>query len=458
MNKNVTPNSTFRNAILTPFQEFFKLETASGIILLVSAVVAVIWANSAWSEQYYSLLASPVTFGFGSVAFSTTIIHIINDGLMTIFFFVVGLEIKREMLVGELSSPKQAALPIFAAIGGMLLPALFYWMLNQNGDGIAGWGIPMATDIAFAIGMLALLGKRVPAGLKVMLTALAIIDDIGAVLVIAVFYTSELSLSFLLFAGLIIVMLSVLNWKNVRSIPLYLGLGVLLWFFLLQSGVHATIAGIVLAMTIPASTRVDQKEFVERGRLALADFSSVTQATRHSFLNRKQLDAIHSLLHITKSVLSPMQLLDTGLHKTVIFFIMPIFALANAGVNIGDRFLPTLLHPVTIGTSLGLIVGKVIGIALFSLMAVKLGIAVLPQAVKWIHIIGVGFLGGIGFTMSLFIANLAFPSGSNLDAAKVGIICGSLVSGLLGGAFLWWQSGRVVEAMTDAAPNASSQK
>ncbi len=425
-------NHLLKNRILTPFQEFFKLESASGILLFISAVIAVIWANSIWATLYQNIFHSSLNVGIGQYQVSTSVMHLINDGLMAIFFLVVGLEIKREMLVGELASPKKALLPIFAALGGMLFPATIYWLMTSGTEGVRGWGIPMATDIAFAIGMLAILGNKVPLGLKVMLTALAIIDDIGAVLVIAVFYTNEISLMFLGLAGITVVILAILNWSNVRSVPVYLVFGVILWYLVLQSGIHSTIAGVILAMCIPATTRVNQKEFIFEGHRSLDDFSNGSNVQAHAFLNHKQINAIYSLMKLTKSVQSPLQFLDTGLHKVVTFLIMPVFALANAGVVIGDQFGSLLSDTVATGTAFGLVFGKAIGIFLFSFLAVKLKLAVLPSSVRWMHVLGIGLLGGIGFTMSLFIANLAFPSGSHLDAAKIGIIGGSLVSAILG--------------------------
>jgi Na+:H+ antiporter, NhaA family len=417
--------------VLRPFQRFAHTESAGGVVLLVCAALALAWANSPWGESYFHLWETRIGVRIAGRALDLTLHHWINDGLMAVFFFVVGLEIKREMLVGELSSPRQAALPIAGALGGMLVPALLYAAINVGGPGSAGWGIPMATDIAFALGVLALLGPRVPVVLKVFLTALAIADDIGAVLVIALFYTSELAGSALLFGGGILAALIALNVLGVRRPAAYLILGALLWLAFLHSGVHATVAGVVLAMTIPSRTRVHEAEFLAVARDAINEFDAACQPGETVLTNRAQQEAVEALEHVSEGVQSPLFTMERKLHGAVAFLIMPLFALSNAGVALGG-VLEALSLSVTSGVVLGLVLGKPIGITLFSWLAVRLGLATLPAQTSWRALHGVSWLGGIGFTMSLFIAGLAFADPALLDSAKVGILGASLVAGLAG--------------------------
>ena len=426
--------------VLRPFQRFAHTESAGGIVLLVCAAVALIWANSPWRDSYFHLWEIEVGIRVGSRALDLSLHHWINDGLMAVFFFVVGLEIKREMLVGELSSARQAALPIAGALGGMIVPALIYSALNATGPGSAGWGIPMATDIAFALGVLALLGPRVPVVLKVFLTAVAIADDIGAVLVIALFYTSDLAVAWLLVGAGILAVLIALNALGVRRPAGYLALGVLLWLAFLQSGVHATVAGVVLAMTIPSRTRLHEEEFLAVARGAIDEFEAACQPGETVLSNRPQQEAIEALEHVSEGVQSPLFTMERKLHGAVAFFIMPIFALANAGVALGG-LLDSLALPVTAGVILGLVLGKPIGITLFAWTAVRLGLATLPGQTSWLALHGVSWLGGIGFTMSLFIAGLAFTDARLLDSAKVGILGASLLAGIAGWVMLKARTG-----------------
>jgi NhaA family Na+:H+ antiporter len=371
----------------------------------------------------------------GERALDLSLHHWINDGLMAVFFFVVGLEIKREMLVGELSSPRQAALPIAGALGGMIVPALLYASINAGGPGSAGWGIPMATDIAFALGVLALLGPRVPVVLKVFLTALAIADDIGAVLVIALFYTSELAWSSLLAGGGVLAVLIAFNVLGIRRPAAYLALGALLWLAFLKSGVHATVAGVVLAMTIPSRTRVHEAEFLAVARGAIDEFDAACQPGETVLTNRAQQEAIEALEHVSEGVQSPLFVMEHKLHGAVAFFIMPLFALANAGVGLEGDMAAVMANPVTLGTILGLLFGKPLGITLFAWVAVRLGLAAQPAQASWAALHGVSWLGGIGFTMSLFIAGLAFRTPETeplLTAAKLGILVASTVAGVMG--------------------------
>lgn len=421
--------------LLRPFERFFALESASGLLLLAAALVAIVWANSPWAATYFRLWETPVTVGAGDLALSKSLLHWINDGLMVIFFFVVGLEIKREVLIGELASPKKAALSVAAAIGGMLVPATIFAALNFGGPGSAGWGIPMATDIAFALGVIALLGSRVPLALKVFVTAVAIVDDLGAVIVIALFYTAELSWMALAIAAVTLSLLMGVNLLGIRRLPIYVVLGVVLWLAVLESGVHATIAGVLLALTIPARRLIDAPEYLRRAKLYVEEFEEEVQPGR-SEPTADQRDALLSLEKMTEQIQTPAARLEHGLHPWVSFLIMPLFALANAGVALGGDVGSMLTSPVALGVILGLVLGKPIGIVLASWISTRMGVAMLPDGVGWHQIAGVSLLCGIGFTMSLFIASLAFADAALLDGAKVGIMAASLIAGAAGSVVL----------------------
>lgn len=362
----------------------------------------------------------------------------INDLLMAIFFLVVGLEIKREILVGELASPKRAALPIFGALGGMIGPALIFVAFNYGKETIGGWGIPMATDIAFAVGILAMLGSRIPNSLKVFLTSLAIVDDLGALVVIAVFYTDNLQLEFLGYAGTIIAILMFMNVLRVRWITLYLALGLPLWYFVYMSGVHATIAGVLLAMTIPAHARVNAVNFVFSTRKALEVFEKAHDNpetdVKESTVRRA---AVNAIIANSRQVLPPLHRIEHVLHPWVAFFIIPVFALANAGIPIHGGIGENLSDPAAIGIILGLFIGKPVGVVLLAWIACKIGIASLPKGVSWRHIIGAGMLAGIGFTMAIFIANLAYANSmAHLEHAKLAILVASALSAICGALML----------------------
>ena len=419
--------------LLRPFQRFAATESSGGIVLLICTALALVWANSPWWESYHRLWETPIAVGAGPRILTLSLHHWINDGLMAVFFFLVGLEIKREMLVGELASARQAALPIAGAIGGMLIPAAIYAVFNATGAGSAGWGIPMATDIAFAIGVLALLGPRVPLPLKVFLVALAIVDDIGAVLVIAFFYTSTISGSALATGGVVLAALIACNAAGVRRPAAYTVLGLVLWSAVLASGVHATIAGVLLAMTVPARARINEDEFLRRGRAILDNFERACSPATTVLINADQQHAIHELEVAGEEAQAPLLRMEHGLHRIVAFAIMPLFALANAGVHFGAELFDTLSLPVTAGVVLGLVLGKPLGITLFAWLATRLDLASLPTNSHWRALHGVSWLGGIGFTMSLFIAGLAFRSNPKLlDSAKVGILAASILAGALG--------------------------
>jgi len=378
------------NYITNPFKWFFKLEAAGGLVLLVATVLALVISNSNFDEIYFDILNSHIKIGITEFNLDLSVIHWINDALMSVFFFVVTLEIKREFLQGELSRPKQALLPIIGAVGGMLIPALIYVLINlDTNETLKGWAIPSATDIAFSIGVLSLLGSRVPISLKVFLTALAIIDDLGAIIIIAFFYSSELQFNYLLMMFVSFLGLIILNKYGVKKFLPYLLIGILLWYFTHGSGVHSTISGVLLALTIPH--RVNEKDF--------------------------------SLLLKLEHTLSPY----------VAFGIMPLFALANAGVSLSGFSLDTLLYPVPLGITCGLFFGKQIGVFVFAFLSVKLRIAEMPSNSNWIKLYGVAVLTGIGFTMSLFVGNLAFyDSLQYVDGVKIGVLTGSLLSTLLG--------------------------
>ncbi len=390
------------------FRKFLHLESSSGILLLLALAIALLWANSPWSSAYFQILEWPVGIKVGELVYTQSFHHWINDGLMTLFFFVVGLEIKRELVAGELASVKRAAFPMIAALGGMIVPALIYSTFNYGTEESKGWGIPMATDIPFALGILALLGSRIPNSLKVFLTALAIIDDLGSVLVIALFYTKAISWSGLGYASIIFGILITLNRFNVRRPIGYLTLGILLWYFLLRSGVHGTIAGVLVAWTIPAISPINKKSFASSCRGILG----------------------------CESVQPPLQRMEETLHPWTSYVILPLFALANAGVQIESGLFHSLLDSVSVGVFLGLLVGKPLGIFTACWIALKFGFPRLSGGVDWRHLLGVGMLGGIGFTMSIFISGLAFPGSGLLDTAKISVFLASILSGLLGWTWL----------------------
>ncbi len=420
-----------------PFQEFAARETSGGILLLLCTVVALVWANSPWAHHYAALWHTPFSVGLGSFELKRELHFWVNDALMAVFFFVVGLEIKRELLAGELASPRQAALPILAALGGVVVPALLYSALNAGGGGAAGWGIPMATDIAFAIGVMALLGSRIPLGLKVFLTALAIVDDIAAVLVIAVFYTAEFSWVAVGLAGLCLLLAVAANRLGVRHPLPYALIGAVLWVTVLQSGVHATIAGVLLAFTIPSRAVIDQMQFLRHGRALLDHFQRAAETEPFNILNDvEQQTAIEALEDTCEKMQPPLHRLEHALHPWVTFVIMPLFALANAGVSLSGDLGRIVGQPITLGVILGLVLGKPIGVTLASWLAVKTGAAALPENVSWRQIHGAGWLAGIGFTMSLFMAGLAFSDDAQLTSAKLGILIASLVAGSIGSVIL----------------------
>ncbi len=423
--------------LLSPLEEFIHRQTTSGILLMVCAVLAMFLANGPWSETYHHVLTLTFTIGVEGFQLSKSIHHWINDGLMALFFFVVGLELKREIVVGELADPKQALLPIVAAVGGMLMPAAIYIAFNPSGHTFDGWGIPMATDIAFALGALALLGKRIPTNLLTFLVALAIVDDLGAVTVIALFYTETLNYPALLIVTLTFALLLTLNLGGVRwSLP-YILLGVVLWVAMLKSGVHATLAGILLAFTIPMRPKYDPQRFLAHIDEVLDHIRAAYQREENILRNDELRSRVRALGEGVQLVQAPAQTLEHQMHLPSAYFVIPIFSLANAGIPVDwSSFASIISHPVSIGVISGLLLGKLIGIVGFSWIAVRLGVSKLPPGLNFRHIFGVGLMGGIGFTMSIFVAELGFAHHpQDLLMAKSGILAGSLLAGVSG--FIW---------------------
>ena len=424
--------------LVRPFTEFFRREAAGGIILLISAILALVLANTDWGPARYfpAVWDEHLRISLSSFVLDKSLLHWINDGLMAIFFLIVGLEIKREVLDGELASVRQATLPIMGALGGMLVPALLYYLINRGTPTAGGWGIPMATDIAFALAVLQLLGSRVPLGLKVFLTAVAIVDDLGAVLVIAGFYTQDLHLAYLYWALGMWGVLLLLNALNIPSLWLYLPLGGVLWYFMLESGVHATLAGVLLAIAVPSRISQNQPELL----LLLDDRLRFLRDEAHG-LDADPRTISEELEHLAETISSPAQKLEQRLHSVVSFGIIPLFAFANTSLAVDTAVFGQLLSPLGLGIMAGLVLGKPLGIGALSWVAVRLGWASLPPNVSWRHLWGAGILGGIGFTMSLFITLLALGEHSEGEAvAKLAILLASLLAGTIGYLLLYSKS------------------
>ncbi len=419
-----------KRELLTPFQKFVKIESLSGILLMLTTLVALIWANSPYGEHYQALWQYKIGISTEGFALNKPLILWINDGLMAIFFFLIGLEIKRELVIGELNSFKKMAFPLVGALGGMLVPVFIFFSLNQNPETIHGWGIPMATDIAFSLAILNLLGKRVPLSLKIFLTAFAIVDDLGAVLVIAVFYSGHLNIGLLLTALVLLGILYFLSMKGLYSKYLNIFIGIIIWVLFLRSGIHPTVAGILLAFAVPLRQRIDTPEFLAN-LVSISD--KIKQATilQKPILSNEQIEQIDYLEDWTHKYQSPLQHLEHKLHGWIAYFIIPVFAFANAGVLINsDIELDTLLIRTLI---ISLILGKSLGISALILTAKKLKLIEVPQDISNRQIIGVSFLAGIGFTMAIFIAVLAFENSPQfIDSAKIGILIGSLLSAIIG--------------------------
>jgi NhaA family Na+:H+ antiporter len=420
----------FQRLLLSPFEKFVQTESSSGILLFAATLLALAWANSPWAADYEALWNYPVGFSFGEFELIKPLILWINDGLMAIFFFLIGLEVKREILIGELNTLKKASLPIFAALGGILVPVAVFLILNTNPETFSGWGIPMATDIAFSLAILTVLGKRVPLSLKIFLTALAIVDDIAAVLTIAVFYSSNIEWMLIAYALIPFAVLVFLLYRQIYSKYITILFGIIIWILFLKSGIHPTIAGILVAFTIPLSQKIGLKSTIDQLEGIVEDLDSA-QEKELPILSKQQLYILDDLQDWTTKVQSPLQHIEHSLHGWVAYMIIPIFAFANAGVSFSsDASIDTVL---ALNLALALIFGKSIGIALFTFLSTKFGLSKLPDDINFKQIIGVGFLAGIGFTMSIFIANLAFTDNNALiDASKIGIIIGSVIAGIIG--------------------------
>lgn len=433
------------NRILTPFEEFINRQVTSGILLMLMAILAMVLANSGFAESYNHLIDTPISINIGSWELEKTLHHWINDGLMAFFFFVVGLELKREILVGELTDVRKATLPIAAAIGGMIAPALIYFFINPEGVAAGGWGMPMATDIAFALGALALISHRVPKALITFLVALAIVDDLGAVTVIAVFYTENIAFDALAVAGGLFGLLIVFNRGGIRNVTPYLIVSVFLWYMLMQSGVHATLAGVLAAFSIPAIPKYNPMRFNRRVNYLMERFELSHQNDKNIMNNAELRAIVCSLENSAKSVQTLSQRLEHSWHIPVAYIVIPVFILANAGTqleltSLGD----TLAHPVALGVSLGLVVGKFVGITGVSWLLLRFGLARLPKNVHFAQIAGVSLLAGIGFTMSMFIAELAFEHQENLlFISKTGLMFASLIAGVAGSVWLFVASKQV---------------
>ncbi len=416
--------------LLSPFQKFVRIESFSGILLLIATVAALIWANSPFGESYQSLWQYKIGFTSQNFELNKPLILWVNDGLMAIFFFLIGLEIKREFIIGELNSFKKIAFPLFGALGGMLVPVLFFLILNQNQETVKGWGIPMATDIAFSLAVLKILGKRVPLSLKLFLTAFAIVDDIGAILVIAIFYSGSINFVMLIFAFLLLGILYFLSFKGYYSKFLIIISGIIIWVLFLKSGIHPTIAGILLAFSVPVRQKINTSTFIENLERITNNIKK-TAISKKPILCKEQIEQIDDLEDWANNYQSPLQHLEHKLHDWVAYLIIPLFALANAGVIINSdmNLDSTLVRNIIIC----LILGNSIGIASIIILAKKIKLIEVPKDISNKHIIGVSFLAGIGFTMAIFIANLAFSNSPNyIDSAKIGILVGSLFSALIG--------------------------
>lgn len=431
--------------LLRPFQQFIQQEKSGGLVLGVSVIVALLLANSPWAAAYHHFFEHK--FGFqvdGKTYLEYSLHHWINDGLMAVFFFVVGLELKREIVAGELSNPRKALLPILAAIGGMVVPAAIYLILNPGGAVHSGWGIPMATDIAFALGVLYLLGDKIPLSLKVFLTALAIVDDLGAVLVIAFFYTSEISAASLLAGFSFLAVMYLGNKAGVRNILFYAIIGIGgVWAAFLLSGVHATIAAVLAAFMIPANVRLKESTYIRSIQHSLDQFRGIDPNDSIPTLTNEQLHLLDEVRENTRKAIPPLQRLEHSMHPFVTFVVIPIFALANAGVSVLGINMDELFSTnVALGVGLGLLIGKVAGVVGFTWLSNKLKIASYPKGMNTRNLFGLGFLAAIGFTMSLFITNLAFVSEAYITQAKIGIFTASITGGILGYIILSKQAGK----------------
>jgi Na+:H+ antiporter, NhaA family len=448
MNQDQYPLEKLFGRILSPFEAFLQRTTAGGIVLIGTTILALIIANLPGGSTFYHFWEQPLIIGIGIYHLDMSIHHFVNDGLMTLFFLLVGLELKRELMVGELSSLKDAALPVIAAFGGVLIPALIYHFHNPSGDAAFGWGIPTATDIAFAVGILVLLSWRIPRNLIIFLAALAIADDLVAILIIAVFYSKTLNIISLIYALFFFMTLVLFNRGGIRYNLPYGIIGFALWLALLKSGIHATLAGVILAFTIPAKPEIKPDQLyrrLEELEFTLYNKSEQLDSTYEPLSNQRMAITAHNLEQTAQKCQSPQQRLEHVLTPIVTFVVIPLFALVNAGLSFsGIRFEDSVLHPVTIGVVLGLVLGKFLGISGASFLALRLGFARLPAGVNMLHICGVAWLGGIGFTMSIFISQLAFIGRPDfIENAKIGILLGSFISAVIGTVWLFFSTRQI---------------
>jgi NhaA family Na+:H+ antiporter len=451
--------------IVQPLQEFLNTEAAGGVLLLAATVAALVWVNAPFGGTYEDFWGTHLSIDLDVIHLDESIRTWVNDALMAVFFFVVGLEIKRELLRGELAERRKAALPVAAALGGMVAPALIFLAFNAGGDGRDGWGIPMATDIAFAVGVMALLGSRVPLSLKVFLLALAIVDDIGAIVIIALFYSNGIAVGWLAGAVGLFVLIAVMNRAGVRHLGLYVVVGVAAWLAVHESGVHATIAGVVLGLMTPSAPPYDQDRVEETALGYIGEFQTARiDDTREG--EERTRTALRALEDLSRHSRSPLDRLEHDLHPWTSYAVIPIFALANAGVALGGGIISDAMRsPVTLGVALGLVAGKPLGILLFSWLAVRFGAAALPGDASWTQIAGVAIVAGIGFTVSLFISGLAFSDPQLVDEAKIGILAGSAVMGAAGYLLLRMKfrasaqtSEAAVAALSGSAPSSSASE
>ena len=437
----------FARVIRLPIQTFIHTEEKGALILLLASAAALVWANSPWSDSYADFWHVTISFDFHFLAISEDLRHIVNDGLMAVFFFLVGLEIKRELLHGELSSFRKASVPALAAVGGMAMPALIFLLFNRSGEGAIGWGIPMATDIAFALGALALLGRRVPAELRVFLLGLAVVDDLGAITVIALFYTDTIHWTDLGLGIAMLGLIAVCIRIGIRSLGFYIILSVLMWQFFLESGVHATLAGVLLAAIIPSEPYIKRKDYADTVEELLRDF----RAAMASGDEEKAQSIAEQIEKLSSGTEGPLERLEGIVHPWVSYIILPIFALANAGIIFtSDTLSEAISSHITLGIAVALLAGNVIGVFGMTWLAVRLGIGQLPSGVTWRHVFGVGLLAGIGFTVAIFISGIAFDDPALVNQAKMGIFGASLLAGATGYLFLRITSARTSEAGTQA--------
>ncbi len=433
MNENPKKSRPLKKLIIDPFNDFVQLESSSGIILFAATIIVLIWANSPFGYVYELLWTDEIGFTIEHIiSLHKPLILWINDGLMAIFFFLIGLEIKRELFIGELNTLKKASFPLLGALGGMLIPVIIYLILNENPATTKGWGIPMATDIAFSLAILKLLGDKVPLGLKVFLTAFAIVDDIGAILVIAIFYSENIKWMLIIYSLVLLAFLYFMSYKNFYSRYIYLILGFIIWLLFLKSGIHPTVAGILIAFSIPIRKKVDISQFYNKMIIALSRLKNndgKVEEGKH-LLTNYEIKIMDSIEGLSENVQSPLQALEHKLHGWVAYAILPVFALANAGIVFSSEIFNNISLSVILAISL--IFGNIIGVTLFTYLGVKLKLTDLPEGVDFMQVFGISCLAGLGFTMSIFITNLAFVEPEFINAAKFGILIGSIIAGISG--------------------------